>query len=84
MHGHATFVRPFCPSNLRTAKTTGISKYLGSSNPDKITSLGINFSSRTSSLDVQIAIEVPRRDHPLRGAAARPAAAPEAPSPPPA
>ena len=40
-----------------TAKTTVISKYLGSRNPDKFTTLGINFSSRTSSLDVQTAIE---------------------------
>ena len=40
-----------------TAKTTVIAKYLLSRNPDQYTSLGINFSSRTSSMDVQIAIE---------------------------
>jgi len=40
-----------------TAKTTVVSKYLGSRNPDAFTTLGINFSSRTSSMDVQIAIE---------------------------
>ncbi len=40
-----------------TAKTTVVSKYLGSRNPDSFTTLGINFSSRTSSMDVQMAIE---------------------------
>ena len=40
-----------------TAKTTVIAKYLLSRSPDAYTSLGINFSSRTSSMDVQIAIE---------------------------
>ena len=40
-----------------TAKTTVIAKYLGSRNPDQFTSLGINVSSRSSSMDVQIAIE---------------------------
>ena len=40
-----------------TAKTTVISKYLLGCDPDKTCSLGINFSSRTSSMDVQIAIE---------------------------
>ena len=40
-----------------TAKTTVISKYLLGRSPDHWTSLGINFSSRTSSMDVQIAIE---------------------------
>ena len=40
-----------------TAKTTVVASYLLSRNPDKITSLGINFSSRTASIDVQTAIE---------------------------
>ena len=40
-----------------TAKTTVVANYLLSQNPAKIASLGINFSSRTSSWDVQVAIE---------------------------
>ena len=40
-----------------TAKTTVIASYLLSRTPDKISSLGINFSSRTASIDVQTALE---------------------------
>ena len=40
-----------------TAKTTVVASYLLSRSPDKFASLGINFSSRTASIDVQTALE---------------------------
>ena len=40
-----------------TAKTTVVAKYLQSQDPAKFASLSLNFSSRTSSKDVQIAVE---------------------------
>ena len=47
-----------CSSSARAApRRRPSSPSTGSRNPDAYTSLGINFSSRTSSMDVQIAIE---------------------------
>ena len=40
-----------------TAKTVTLSRYLASLDPAAVAVLGLNFSSRTSSLDVQRAVE---------------------------